>query len=255
MTYVYNSLGNLFLKQRDYSSAITSCKKALELSKEMGVIVYQRDACKCLYQANKILGNNNEALVHHEKFLLLDDSLKASETSKKLDQMEFAKVMLADSLKKEEEKLQIEVEHQIEVHQKNEQRNIFMYSGLGILVLAGSLWSRLCYTRKSREIIKKEKDRSENLLLNILPAEIAEELKTSGRAEARYFELVSILFTDFKEFTKMSEKMNAKELVSEINYCFKAFDEIMSRYKIEKIKTIVIPIWQPEVCLFLLLIQ
>src|SRR6266545_4192691 len=98
---------------------------------------------------------------------------------------------------------------------KNEQRNIFMYGGLGILVVTASLWNRLRYIRKSRAIIKKEKDRSENLLLNILPAEIAEELKVNGRAEARDFELVTILFTDFKEFTRMSEKMSAKELVSE----------------------------------------
>lgn len=75
-------------------------------------------------------------------------------------------------------------------------------------------------------------------MLNILPVEIAEELKANGRAEARDFELVTILFTDFKEFTKLSEKMSAHELVSEINYCFKAFDEIMSKYRIEKIKTI-----------------
>jgi len=238
MACVYNSLGNLFLKQKDYSSAIVSCKKALDLSEEIGVIVYQRDAFKCLYEINKILGNNNEALDYHEKFLLLNDSLEAGETTKKLDQMEFAKVMLADSLEKEEEKLRIQIAHQNEIHKKNEQRNIFMYGGLGILVVTASLWNRLRYIRKSRAIIKKEKDRSENLLLNILPAEIAEELKVNGRAEARDFELVTILFTDFKEFTRMSEKMSAKELVSEINYCFKAFDEIMSKYNIEKIKTI-----------------
>jgi class 3 adenylate cyclase len=236
--YVYNSLGNLYLKQEDYFSAVVSCKKALEISRAIGVILYQRDACKCLYEANKILGNNDQALSFHEKFLLLDDSLKANETSKKLDQMEFAKIILTDSLKKEEEKLHVQIQHEKEIHEKNEQRNIFMYSGIGILVLAGALWSRLRYTRRSKALIQKEKDRSENLLLNILPVEIAEELKTNGRAEARDFEQVTILFTDFKEFTKMSEKMSAKDLVAEINFCFKAFDEIVDRYKIEKIKTI-----------------
>jgi class 3 adenylate cyclase len=75
-------------------------------------------------------------------------------------------------------------------------------------------------------------------LLNILPSEIALELKEKGSAEARKFDKVSILFTDFKEFTQTSEKLSATELVSKINYCFKGFDEIMEKYGIEKIKTI-----------------
>jgi class 3 adenylate cyclase len=96
----------------------------------------------------------------------------------------------------------------------------------------------LRYVRKTKAVIQKEKDRSENLLLNILPVEIAEELKRNGKAEARDFDMISILFTDFMEFTSISEKLGAKELVAEINYCFEAFDRIADKYKIEKIKTI-----------------
>jgi adenylate cyclase len=75
-------------------------------------------------------------------------------------------------------------------------------------------------------------------LLNILPADIAAELKAKGRADARDFDMVSILFTDFKGFTAASEKLSAQDLVSEINTCFEAFDGIMGKYKVEKIKTI-----------------
>ncbi|MEZ4687764.1 MAG: adenylate/guanylate cyclase domain-containing protein [Bacteroidia bacterium] len=89
-----------------------------------------------------------------------------------------------------------------------------------------------------RNKISKEKQRSEELLLNILPEEIAEELKEKGKADARDFDLVSILFTDFVSFTETSEKLSASELVSEINQCFVAFDGIMEKYGIEKIKTI-----------------
>jgi class 3 adenylate cyclase/ketosteroid isomerase-like protein len=88
------------------------------------------------------------------------------------------------------------------------------------------------------EELRSEKERTEELLLNILPLEIAEELKQFGKSDARDFDKVSILFTDFKEFTQISQKLTAKELVAEINYCFKAFDEIVERYGIEKIKTI-----------------
>jgi class 3 adenylate cyclase len=83
-----------------------------------------------------------------------------------------------------------------------------------------------------------EKDHSEKLLLNILPEEIAEELKKKGSADARNFSMVSILFTDFKGFTELSSKLSAKELVEEINTCFIEFDEIIHKYGIEKIKTI-----------------
>ena len=86
--------------------------------------------------------------------------------------------------------------------------------------------------------LKAERDRSENLLLNILPAEVAEELKASGTSEPRHFEEVTVLFTDFQNFTGFSEKLTAKELVSELHECFKAFDGILDKYKIEKIKTV-----------------
>lgn len=86
--------------------------------------------------------------------------------------------------------------------------------------------------------IEKEKQISENLLLNILPAEVAEELKAKGSADAKQFDEVTVLFTDFKDFTKLSEKMSAKELVEEINACFMVFDQIMETHGIEKIKTI-----------------
>ena len=86
--------------------------------------------------------------------------------------------------------------------------------------------------------ISKEKKRSEELLLNILPYEVAEELKSTGSAKAKTFSMVSVMFTDFKDFTSVSEKVSAELLVDEIHYCFSAFDTILQNYKIEKIKTI-----------------
>ena len=86
--------------------------------------------------------------------------------------------------------------------------------------------------------VEKEKERSDNLLLNILPAEVAEELKQKGTADAKQFDQVTVMFTDFKDFSKISEKLSPAELVAEIHTCFKAFDEIIGRHNIEKIKTI-----------------
>jgi class 3 adenylate cyclase len=87
-------------------------------------------------------------------------------------------------------------------------------------------------------MLQAEKQRSDDLLLNILPAEVAEELKREGRFMARHYDEVTVLFTDFKGFTDISEKLSAQQLVEEINSCFEAFDAIMGKHGIEKIKTI-----------------
>jgi class 3 adenylate cyclase len=103
--------------------------------------------------------------------------------------------------------------------------------------LVGSLLFLLVVLNQRNKIARARK-RSDELLLNILPADVAEELKAKGSAEARQFDEVTVMFTDFKDFTKISEMLTPSELVQEIHTCFKAFDDIIAKYKIEKIKTI-----------------
>ena len=85
--------------------------------------------------------------------------------------------------------------------------------------------------------LRKEKERSEQLLLNILPAKIAERLK---RAESptEHFEEVTILFADIVGFTSLSAQMDPMQLVAGLNQIFSAFDELTEKYGLEKIKTI-----------------
>ena len=233
-----NSIGNDYLGQNKYKLAITNCLQSLNIGKEIGLLDLQKDACSCLYKAYKGLGNGTKALEFHEQILVLNDSLQSEETAKKLQQMEFAKQVLADSLLQVEKDLQVEMAHQAEVRKKDNNKNLAIGAGIFFLLLSGGLYSRWRYVKKSKAVIEKEKDRSENLLLNILPSEIAEELKAKGSAEARDFDMVSILFTDFKGFTQVSETLTAQELIEEINVCFKAFDHICEKHGIEKIKTI-----------------
>ena len=86
--------------------------------------------------------------------------------------------------------------------------------------------------------LSKEKENSEKLLLNILPYETTLELKKNGFAKAKDYNVVTVLFTDFVNFTKYSEGLNSQELVAEIDFYYSAFDNIISKYEIEKIKTI-----------------
>lgn len=86
--------------------------------------------------------------------------------------------------------------------------------------------------------LKMEKEKTDALLLNILPAKTAAELKEKGAADARLHRDVSVLFTDFQGFTQLSEKLSTTELVATVDECFKAFDAIVEQYGVEKIKTI-----------------
>ena len=113
-----------------------------------------------------------------------------------------------------------------------------------ILIIIG-LYQRFRFIKKIKnelaeknKIIQKERDRSEKLLLNILPEATATELKEKGSSKARYYDLVTVLFTDISGFTKIAESLSPTELVSEIDFCYRKFDEIISKYKVEKIKTI-----------------
>ncbi|MGB7859524.1 MAG: adenylate/guanylate cyclase domain-containing protein, partial [Acidimicrobiia bacterium] len=92
--------------------------------------------------------------------------------------------------------------------------------------------------QKALEQVEEEQEKTQNLLLNILPENVAEELKTTGRSRARDFDQVTILFSDFKNFTEISAGMTPQDLVSELNTCFYSFDSIMRSHGLEKIKTI-----------------
>ncbi|HKR03662.1 MAG TPA: adenylate/guanylate cyclase domain-containing protein [Bacteroidia bacterium] len=89
-----------------------------------------------------------------------------------------------------------------------------------------------------KEEIEKEKQKSDELLLNILPAEVMEELKLTGKTQARNYDLVTVLFADFKDFTQIIDELPPEELVSGIDNYFETFDRIIGKYPIEKIKTV-----------------
>lgn len=89
-----------------------------------------------------------------------------------------------------------------------------------------------------RDLIEGEKVKADKLLLNILPLETAMELKEKGRATPKSYQLVTVLFTDFKGFTVATEHMNPTQVIEELDKCFGAFDLICEKYGLEKIKTI-----------------
>ena len=232
------AIGKILQLSKEDKKAVQKCKSGLQIAEKIGSLPLKKDACDCLYQSYRSIGDTKKALIYYEKSNVFEDSLNAKETSNRMMNMEFQKQQLTDSLAYVKKEHYIELKHKEEVQKKEKQRNMIIISLGFIIVIAVGLWNRLNYVRKSREALKIEKDRSEKLLLNILPQEIAQELKEKGSVNARDFNLVSILFSDFKSFTQTAETMSPQNLVEEINVCFKAFDIITDKYNIEKIKTI-----------------
>jgi adenylate cyclase len=135
------------------------------------------------------------------------------------------------------QKTQLELQDKAIQTQKTQ--GLFYLAGIILLsLLSFFIFRNFLNQQKSNRIIQSEKQKSDELLLNILPIEVAEELKESGSAMARHFNEVTVLFTDFVDFTRISETLSPQELVSELHLNFKAFDDIIGRYGLEKIKTI-----------------
>ena len=97
---------------------------------------------------------------------------------------------------------------------------------------------RTAQIREQKEIIELEKDKSDRLLLNVLPAKVAEDLKQTGKTEPESFDDVTVYFSDVVGFTNMSTNLDPKYLIDELNEIFTAFDNIMERNFCERIKTI-----------------
>ncbi len=91
---------------------------------------------------------------------------------------------------------------------------------------------------RQKVLIEEEKKKADDLLLNILPVSVANELKEYGAARPKSYDNVSVLFIDLVGFTKRAESMTPRELIAELDYCFQAFDHIVANNGLEKIKTV-----------------
>ncbi|KAA5535485.1 adenylate/guanylate cyclase domain-containing protein [Paenimyroides baculatum] len=191
-----------------------------------------------LSEISDLQADKSKALEYYKQHIIYKDSLEVIENRELLvqNQMQF-EFDQQEKIRNAEQKTKDALAREELTKEKNK-RNLALI-GFGVFVILAS-FAAFAYSQKKKDhkIISEEKQKSDNLLLNILPEEVAKELKEKGTSEARHFESVSIMFTDFKDFTKLSEKIPSKELIEELNYCFKAFDEIVAKHGVEKIKTI-----------------
>jgi len=224
------SLAKTQRKKGDLTSSVESYKKALKISEEIKARIEIKDSYESLADIYAELGDFKNAYAYNTLLISIKDTLYNSDEDKKIQQLQFN----FDLNKKEAE---------IELQDATIQRQkIVTYataiSGFLLLIVAVGSYNRYKYVNRTNKIIKDERDKSKELLLNILPEETARELETNGSAQSRYYESATVLFTDFKGFSTIAGKLSPQELVAELNDYFMAFDEIMGKHNLEKIKTI-----------------
>ncbi|MCA0238615.1 MAG: hypothetical protein LCH81_19745 [Bacteroidetes bacterium] len=176
------------------------------------------------------------------------DSL-ASSKSRMVETL--TKEQMADAIVRaqQEKELQLQktlvAEAELGKQQSENMRNLLGLVAAFVLVMAMLFYFRFRAKRRAANelaeknaLVEAEKKRSDNLLLNILPPAIAQELKTRNKVAARKYDQATVMFIDFTGFTQVAERLSPEMLVEELDYCFSNFDRIISQYRIEKIKTI-----------------
>jgi adenylate cyclase len=205
--------------------------KRIQLQKEI-----ELKALRFEYEKKQAAAKTEE----ERKRLVLEEDLKRKEI-----QIKFEEEQKAIALKYNQEKNIAKINQEkkdaiakADLESSKTQKNMWAIgAGLSLLLLgfAGFSYNQ---KRKDNKKIAEEKQKSDDLLLNILPYEVAEELKEKGKTNAKHFDEVSVLFTDFVNFTANSERIGVQEVLNELNICFTEFDRIMEKYNLEKIKTI-----------------
>jgi adenylate cyclase len=237
MTQSLLGLAETYDLQGDIPSSISAFRQALAIAEEIGARIERKDAYEGLANAFAKTLDYNNAYKYQTLFTNIKDTLYNAEIDKRIQSL-----TLNFDIEKKQGNIDL-LTKDIALQELSLQRQkIAIYAagstGFLLLVLAIGLFNRYKYVRKTKKIIEDEKDRSEKLLLNILPEETARELKEKGTATPKHYDMVSVLFTDFKGFTNIAEKLTPQDLIEELNYCFFEFDKIIDKNNLEKIKTI-----------------
>lgn len=188
------------------------------------------DASKELFELHNRYGNRDSARFYILKYIETSESLRNQKETENI-----AKLTRDFELVSEQKNL----EH---LNEKNKNQNTLIIATATALfligILAGMLYRSNYFMRKSNLIIQEERNKSDLLLRNILPVETVIELKKHGKVKAQRFDSVSVMFTDFKNFTKHASNLSPEVLVMSLDYYFSFFDQIVEKYKLEKIKTL-----------------
>ncbi len=223
-------MSDIYAEQNDFSKAFSYARKSLDLARQYGLKDQISDANLKLSELHDKTGDIEASFRFYKDHITYKDSVK-----------NISSVQQMANLRTDFEISRKQIEVDLLNQEKKNQQIIAIGTAIALFLiglLALGLYRRNRFIKSTNKIIQKERDRSERLLLNILPEETAMELKEKGRVQAKKFESVTVLFTDFKGFTHFSESLSPEELVESVDFYFSRFDEIMEKYGLEKIKTV-----------------
>lgn len=232
-----NTKAEVYFNKKQYPESLNLFNSAIQISKEIASnseLKVAYEGVTKIYQATKKFDKAVEA---QSLLMAVKDSINSSAQDEKISELN----LLYEMNKKETENklLNRDIElKQIQIARSKLYQNFLLAIGLFLLVTVGGVTYSYTFARKTNKIITSERNKSDALLLNILPSETAEELKTSGTVIPKLLENVTVLFTDFVGFSRVAEHTHADALVNSLNYYFSYFDEISSKHQLEKIKTI-----------------
>ena len=230
-------MSDIYLALNDWKTSLSYAKRSLDLAQKYGLKEQISNANLKLSQLHQKTGNMAASFAYYKNHIAYRDSLT---NLKSMQQMADIRTNYEVSQKQTEVDL-LEKDSEIQKLKDKRQQNIIYITAISlflVLVITIGFYRRYKFVKKTNSIIEEEKNRSNNLLLNILPEETALELKKNGKVQAKKFESVTVLFTDFEGFTHYAEKLPPEKLVESIDYYFSKFDTIMEKYNLEKIKTV-----------------
>lgn len=233
----YIGLAESYLKKKNYEMAFANYANAEKVAIEMTALTEQKEIYEKMALAYADVNDFSKAFSYQVKLNKIKDELYDEKIRKKVGFLQYD----FDLAKKQGEVDLLNKEKALTEANLQRQRTIRWAFTIGFVLvffIAFIIFRNYRAKVKINKILDFQKDQIEALLLNILPSEVARELQDSGQATPRYYESVSVLFTDFKSFTSIADKMTPHELVDELNECFIAFDDITDKFNLEKIKTI-----------------
>lgn len=237
MTQSLLGLAETHKKKGNQPLSVNYLLRAVKLAREVDARNELKQAYEGLANAYSKMGDFKKAYIYESLFTGVKDTLYNTANDKKVQQLQFN-----FDIEKKQSQIDILTKDQALRELAIQRQKLISYAagitGFLLLIMAAGAFNRYRYVKRTNKIISDEKERSEALLLNILPAETAKELQADGYAKPRYYDSVSVLFTDFKGFSSIAGKLSPQELVTELNDYFGAFDEIITTFNLEKIKTI-----------------
>ena len=230
-------MSDIYLRKNNWSMAINYAQRSLELAQRYGFKEQISESNLKLSELYDYVGNYKKSNSYYKNHIAYRDSVT---NLRGMEQMADIRTNFEVAQKQSEVDL---LEKESEIQQlKDRRQKTIIYVSIIVLILvfflAMGLYRRNIFIKKTKNLIEEEKNRSDKLLLNILPEETAIELKQRGKVQAKKFESVSVMFTDFKGFTHYADNLAPEKLVETVDYYFSKFDEIIEKYGLEKIKTI-----------------